>query len=123
MPTRPFILLDRVSLVASSRGTLRFDVGATQTFRAKRMWFNSTSTFYIEYIKDQGGSEYTNASTGEPLLSIALQKPQTAGGGVGVFEPPLEIVAKGYLEMGLLDSSGSTNVVTIQLEGELETTA
>jgi hypothetical protein len=115
-------MVDKVTLAGSGRGTARFQVGATESFRAREIWYGSTSTFSIETIKDQAGKEYTNADAIQPISNLSMQKPQVAGGGAGKFSPALTIQPAGYLEVGLLDTSASTNYVTLILEGELETT-
>jgi len=119
--TTPFLYVDKVTLAANGTGTASFQVDAGHEAKIKRMWFVSTGSFDIIEIRDSAGNSYSTASTDKPIPSSALNKPQTAGGGVGEFDPPLYIAPMTVLYIDLKDTSGSSNTVQVILEGERTT--
>jgi len=120
MPVQPYIFTDKVSLSANSTGTAEFRVDEGTAFKAKKFWITSTGSFDITGIRDNRGNHYTNASSSEPIPSAMLNRPQTAGGGVYEFVPPLELAGGDVLYIDFKDTSGSANTINIAIEGELE---
>ena len=120
MPVQPYWFVDKVTLGANATGTAEFRVDEGTAFKAKKLWIVSTGAFDITGIRDNRGNHYTNASSTEPIPSTALNKPQTAGEGVGEFPLELELAGGDVLYIDFKDTSGSSNTLNIILEGSLE---
>ncbi len=121
MPIRPFLYAGTVTLVASSTGSIRFEVGSGEKGRFRRFQFKATAAFSIVGLRDSSGQAYSNASSSTPITSTILKTGVTDTEQVQFLSPPLELEGPLALIVDLLDTSGAGNTVRCVIEGEKET--
>jgi len=121
MPIQPFWYTDTFALAASGSGVLQLPVSAGEIGRFRRLQFISTAAFEIRGIRDQSNKQFSAASSTDPIPNTMLRDAASDLSGAYEFNPPLEIVGPGQLNIDITDTSAAPNTVRVVIEGEKET--
>lgn len=118
MPSLPFLIPLNGTLSANGTLQLSFQVPSGQKYLIDKLVQVSTSTFNIIDIVDSDGMRYTSATQSNGLPNTLLKDGADNYHGVNPFETPIEVGGGKTLYIELLDTSGSSNTVSIGLTGQ-----
>jgi len=111
---RPYFLVGRASISASSTGTIQWTTGSTEEVVVNKIRIHATSnSFDITSITNQGGIPFTNATSSTPLDGNLL----TAATKNSYYEIDLptewQLPPDTTINFAITDTSGSTNEIFI----------
>lgn len=114
----PYTLTDSVTLTGSTSGTIVLTIGATEEFRGRAIYFQSTGAFSITKIYDSSGKPYTNADSTNIIPSTLFLTTLDQAGFVGEFYTELQLVPNTTLYIDVLDTSTASNTIRAFIVGK-----
>lgn len=111
----PYLLLAPVTLAANGQNTFNYPVPQGQKLYIKQLFFTSTGAFKLVGLSDAAGTNYTNVTPASGIPSTLLASGSNNNNAVIDFEPELIIEGGNQLNITLLDTSNSTNTVSLLL--------
>ena len=117
----PYVVGLRVTLSASSEGSVQFQNSANQSFEIHTIMQRSTDTFDIIDFSDNASQQYSPASNSNPVDGSIFPDSETDTDSPRELPLPLTLRGQDIIKFTLLDTSAASNVVDIMLMGILDT--
>ncbi len=111
-----FYIVATEVLTGNASVALKHTVSRNEQLLIHGMFMDSTGAFEVTDISDDSGRNYTNANASTPIPSKFFQDPDTHLDRLQRFEPPILIDGGDSFNVGVADTTGSSNTVTLILQ-------